>query len=271
MTHRLADAPQRAHTSFTLSMGLVNLPLAVLSGTESTRVERKEFVEGDVNRPVGRQPYDKSNGEVVEQQAIVRMAQGANGAWVVLTDDEIAEATMPKGVAEVIAFVPANKVHGNYVTEKVDQVRAKTSGLNAAQRNAANAAFATFLAGLRETKTVALVCVALRGPARYAGITADGDFLQFHTADAIRQPAPLPQVEVPAQASALMTQLIASYPKGVPTLKDTTAVAVQAFVDAKAEGVEVVAVPEQANPTYDLMAALTASVDAAQAAKGVAV
>lgn len=266
---RTADAPTKANNSFLLSLGLVNIPLAVLTGTESTKVERKEFVQvGDAWASVGRAAINKADGKLVEASDIVRQAQATNGEWVILTDDEIAEATMPKGVAEVIAFIPAAKLRDAYVTEKVDQVRAKTSGLKAAQVQAAERAFGLFLAGLKSRKVVALVKVALRGPARYAGITADGDLLWLHPSDAIRQPKPLTPVVLSDQELSLIGQLIDSYPKAVKPLLDESAVAVQAYVDAKAGngGNVVTDLPEpELVAGGDMLAALHASIDAQKA------
>ena len=54
------------------------------------------------------------------------MAQATNGAWVELTDDEIATCTSPKGLGEIVAFVPTKDV-GQYVGENLVQVRPKVT------------------------------------------------------------------------------------------------------------------------------------------------
>ena len=112
MTTALAPSPQRAYTSFTLSWSLVNIPVSVFTGTESTRVSRKEFIEtptGDIE--VGRSPIRKDTGEVVDSADVVRKAEAASGAWVTLSDDEIAEATSTvKGHGEIISFRPSRSV-----------------------------------------------------------------------------------------------------------------------------------------------------------------
>jgi non-homologous end joining protein Ku len=267
MMFRTAPAPTKANNSFLLSLGMVNIPLAVLSGHESTRVERKEFFQGDVDKPIGRQAFNKADGTAVEPADVTRMALSSTGAWVLLSDDEIAEATMPKGVAEVVAFVPVNKIAANYVTSKVDQVRARTTGLNKPQAGAAEHAYGLFLAGLRARKVAALVQVALRGPAQYALITADGDLQWVYPADGIRQPKPMNPVVLQDRELDLMGQLIDSYPKGAPVITDTTAEAVQAFVDAKAAlngATPTVTEPAEAVQS-DLFAALTASIEAKKA------
>lgn len=261
---RNAPAPIKGNNSFLLSLGLVNIPLAVLTGVESTRVARQEFVVG-TDHAVGRTAFDKTTGLNIDQASIVRMAATSTGEFVELTDEEIEAATMPKGVAEVVSFVPVSKLHNAYVTEKVDQVRAKTSGLKAAQAQAAERAFGLFLAGLKARKVVALIKVALRGPARYAAITADGDMLLLFPSDAIRQPKPLAACKATAQELSLMGQLIDSYPQGTPVINDETAAAVQAFVDSKATGkAQTLAAPNMIGADDDLFGALTASIVAKQ-------
>ena len=120
----LAPAPSRATTSITLSFGLVNIPLSVYTGTESTRVARKEFFNGDATIEVGRAAIRKDTGEVIEPTDVVRMALAENGAWVPLTDDEIAACTSPRGLAEIVSFVKI-KDAGKYLVEDVKQVRPK--------------------------------------------------------------------------------------------------------------------------------------------------
>jgi non-homologous end joining protein Ku len=264
---RTAPAPTRANSSFMLSLGLVNIPLSILTGMEATKVARNEFVDGDTDRPIGRQPYDKVTGQAVDQSVIVRMAQATNGAYVILTDDEIAQATMPKGVADVVAFVPVKDVRTAYVTEKVDQVRARTSGLKGAQIVAAERAFGLFLAGLKARKVVALIKVALRGPARFAAITPDGDLLMLHPVDAIRQPKELPAHQYSEKELGLMNQLIESYPQGTPMITDDTASAIQAYIDIKATGAGPAPLAEpNLDGADDLFASLMASVDARKGA-----
>ena len=53
MIPALAPQPTRASNSFTLGWGLLPIPLSVFTGTEETRVARKEFLDGDPEVPVG--------------------------------------------------------------------------------------------------------------------------------------------------------------------------------------------------------------------------
>lgn len=268
---RTANAPTRSHSSFTVSLGLVQIPLSVMTSMEDTTVKRSEFttVDGELH-PVGRTAYDKVTGEVMTDVPVRYAQDPTSGTWVILTDDEIAECTMPKGVAEVVTFVPLAKLHQAYLTTGVAQVRAKTSGMKGAQADHAKRAFGLFLAGLRERKVAALVKVALRGPAKFAAITPDGDLLWLQPADGIRQPAPMDPVKFSKEETALMGSLIDTLGIGTPELTDDTAAKVLAFVTAKAAAGGVAPVTDTPAPAQhdDLFAALSASIDAAKASKG---
>jgi non-homologous end joining protein Ku len=262
-----APAPTRATTSITLSAGLLNIPLSLYTSTQPTRVERKEFLSGDVSVPVGRSPIRKDTGAVVETGDVTRMAEATNGTWVVLTDDEIAASTSDRGVAEIVSFV-STKDFDNYLTEGLYQARPNVEKGKA--NPAATKAFGLLLAGMKARKVGALVKLAMRGPARYAILTTDGDLLMILTADAVRQPLPIHLGTFSKPEVALATDLIDAIGIESPAVTDETAPVVQAYVDAKAGGAAPKAAATAPAATDDLMAALQASIDAAKAAKAAA-
>lgn len=261
--------PNRATTSFTLSWGLLNIPVSAYTGTEEVRVARKEFVatidaEGAVTwHPVGRAITNKDDGTIIDRADVVRRAEATSGAWVTLDDDEIAEATQPRGLAVVESFILAKNV-GQYTTEGLMQVRPKR--VKGRSDPAGVKALTLLFGAMKQRKVMALVKVAMRGPARYALLNSDG-FLRFVvTADAVRIPMDMPTATVTQQENDLALALIDSVGVSNPRLVDTTALAVQAYVDQKAAGV----VPEKADePTAtgpDLILGLMASINASKAA-----
>ncbi len=260
-----AQSPVRAHTSFTLSWGLVSIPVSVFTGTEATRVARSEFIEteaGDV--PVGRAPIRKDDGTVVDQALVVRKAEASNGVWVILTDDEIADATSAqRGLGTIEAFVPV-KALGSYLAEGQAQVRPKVE--KGKPNPAADKAFALLLRAMKSRKVVALVKVALRGPARYALLDTEGTFTFIHTADAIRQARPLPEVAINKAELAMAEMLIDSVGVEAPVLTDDNAPLVRKFVDAKAAG-KTPTITTTPSPTVDIMSAIAESIDAVKASK----
>lgn len=265
MPTALASAPTRAHTSFTLSWGMVTIPLGLYTGTEATRVTRKEFVTIDGSLvEVGRSPIRKDTGETIDSADVGRYAQADNGEWVLLTDDEIAQCTSPRGLAELVSFVPVKDV-GQYLAEGQAQVRPKTEKgkVNAA----ADRAFALLTTAMKANKVVALVKVAMRGPARYALLDERGTFTLIYTADAIRESVPVnTDHKFSKDELTLAAALIDAVGVDTPVLTDDTAPVVQEFVNAKSSG-KPAPVMEAPPVQIDLMAALQASVAATKAAK----
>jgi non-homologous end joining protein Ku len=262
----IAPAPQRATNTITLSVGLIAIPLSVYSGTESTRVARKEFIEVDGQFiAVGRSPVRKDTGEVIDSADVLRMAEADSGAWVVLTDDEIADCTSPKGLAEVETFVPVKDM-GAYLAEDVLQVRPKRE--KGRSNPAIEKAYAVLLAGMAKRKVCALVKVAMRGPARYALLTADGDLILVHTADQVRARIPAITVSYAKAEVDMVASLIDAIGIDTPVITDDTAPAVAAYVNQKADGVPVPAKVETPAISDDIMSTISASIDAAKARKG---
>jgi len=258
----LADAPSRATTTITLSWGLLTIPLSVYTGTETTRVDRKEFLMvGDSLVSVGRSPIRKDTGEVIDSGVVVRMAQAESGAWVALSDDEIAACTSPRGMAEVISFVKLAKV-GQYLTEDVKQVRTKRE--KGKINPAAEKALTLLFTAMARRKVMALVRVAMRGPARYCLLDSTGNLFLVHTADAVRGMLPQPTASVSDQELALADSLIDAVGIDAPVLMDTTAPVVQEFVNNKAAGVEPQTPAAPAPVGVDIMSQLMASIDAAK-------
>src|SRR5262245_18666666 len=230
-----APSPTRPYTSITIGYGMVTFgPLSVYTSTEETRVSRQEFLHGDINIPVGRSPIRKDTGAVVETADVTRMAKATNGNYVILTDDEIATCTLPRGIAEIVSFVHRDEFDA-YLTENLYQVRPKVD--KGKHNPAVERAFAVLLAGLRERNVGALIKVSVRGPARYAILTAEADLLMVKSVDHVRQPLPLADLDaVPVRERNMAVQFIDAIGIASPAIIDDTAPVVQGFVDAKAGG-----------------------------------
>lgn len=261
----LAPAPSRANTTITFSMGLITIPLSVHTGVEETRVARKEFTmtaDGGYVE-VGRSPIRKDTGEVLDSASVTRMAQADNGSWATLDDDEIAACTSPKGLAEVVCFVPNTKVN-QYLVQDVKQVRPRKE--KGKENPAYEKAFALVLAGLKASKVHALIKVAMRGPARYALLDQHGNLFLVATADQVRQPIPSWVFNHTAGEISMVRTLIDAVGIDAPVLTDDTAPVVKAYVNAKAAGAPKATVVQTPAIEVDIMAQLSASIDAQVAA-----
>jgi non-homologous end joining protein Ku len=267
MSKSLAPQPNRSTNSIVLSWGgTVYIPCSVYTGTESVAVQRKEFVAATGN-PAGRVVIDKVTGTVITDPAneIVKRAEASNGVWVDLDNDEIAACTTEKGLATIVTFIPVKDL-ASYETEGLHQVRPKRVKGKAVP--GAEAALAVLLASMAAEKVVALVQVAMRGPGRYAILDSFGDLRWVVTADCIRQPLDLPAVtgitEDHIKAGRAIIKSVVG--KSTPTLIDTTAHQIQAYVDSKAAGQPVVEATEAPAPPTDLLGDLLASIQTHKAA-----
>jgi non-homologous end joining protein Ku len=258
MPKALAPQPNRSTTSITLSWGMINIPCSVYTGTESVSVTRKEFVK-DTDHNVGRVCIDKETGVVIDRADIVRKAEATNGVWVELDDDEIAAVTTDRGLATVEAFVPNAKV-GEYLTEGLSQVRPRR--VKGKVDPGGNRSLALLFAVMKREKVHALINVALRGPARYALLDANGDLRLVVTADCIRQPIDMPDCPVTEAELVMAAQFVKAMGKSAPLLVDSTARQIQAYVDSKAEGRPVLVAETPAPSGADLVQQLMASIDA---------
>lgn len=262
---RTAAAPNRATATLTLSTGLITIPLSLYTSIEPTSVGRREFFRGDPGIGVGRSPIRRDTGEVIDYADVTRMTQAADGTWVELTDDEIADCTIERGTCEVVCFVPV-KDAGRYLTDGLYQLRPKREKRGG---SAAEAAFGLLLAGMKARKVHALVRFAMRGPARYGLLTVDGDLFTLATADAIREALPMPAVKPERSQVAMVCSLIDAIGIDAPRLDDETATAVSAYVNEKAarSGPPAQIKAVKAVAQGDLMEALQASIDAAKKGK----
>lgn len=264
-TTALAPAPQRSTTSFHIGWGLIDIAVSAYTGTEETRVARKEFlVQGNLLVPVGRAAIRKDTGEVIDNGDVVRMAQASSGEWVALSDEEIAECTSPRGQAEIVAFVPVKDI-GQYLAEGQMQVRPQAVKGKIAP--ATQKAYTLLMAAMRKRKVVALIKVAMRGPARFALIDADGTMTLVRTADSIRTAREMPEASVAKGELDMALMLIDSVGVDTPVLTDDTAPVVSKFVEAKVTGKPVEVKEAPAVAAGDLMAQLEASIAAQKKAK----
>ncbi len=128
---------------------------------------------------------------------------------------------------------------------------------------AATRAFALLLQAMKSRKVAALVKLAMRGPARFALLTPEGNLLLILTADAIREPVEVDRdFKFTAQELTLATTLIDMVGVDTPVVIDDTAPVVQAAVNDKAKGVPAPAKQDTPAIPSDIMAALEASIAA---------
>jgi DNA end-binding protein Ku len=252
-----------------VSFGLVSIGVRLYSATEEKdiRFHQVHRVDG------GRIKYKRVcsiDGEEVSYDDIAKGYDIGGGEMVILTDEDFAELPLTTSRAiEVLEFVPA---------EQVDpMLYAKAYYLE--PEGTATKPYALLRSALSDVDRVAIVKVALRQREQLATLRVKDNVLVLNTMlwpDEVRTPdfdfldediTIRPQEK--AMAESLIDSMAGDFQPDAYT--DNYREALQEVIEAKVEGREVVAPPEEegAPPAaVDLMAALRASVERARAARG---
>lgn len=273
MPHLPAPAPARSTGTFSISFGLLNIPVALYTGTEEVKVKRTQWTK--TGEKVGNQTCvkleDGTYGRPVARDEIVKKYESDNGI-VELSDDELdALGTMTAGVADMMGVLPFGFLaNGSYVPSgQVWQLRAAKLGSGRAAKDnpGGEKAFALLLAALKAEASFALLRFAKGGTVYHAALLPTGRLIGLYTDAEVRQERPLPQPEISDAELQLARQLISTARKServelVNELVDRVAV----YAASKAAGTveETVEAPVQGTQVVDLMAQLQASIDAAK-------
>lgn len=276
MTHLPAPAPGRASGTFSISLGLLNIPVSIFTGTEEVRVKRAQYTRDGAK--VGNQTCVKNEdgtyGAPVARDEIVKKYETDSGVLVDLSDDEIdALGTVQPGVADILGILRLDFLsNGSYVPNgQVWQVRASKLGSGRAAKDNPGGvkAFALLLAALKAEQSFALVRFSKAGTVYHGALLATGRLVGLYADAEVRQDRPLPEAEISADELALARVLVGA---GKVTervaLGSDLVTRVAAYAEEKASGSGLAPV-EVAQPTavVDLMAQLVASVEAAKTAR----
>ncbi|MGZ4664373.1 MAG: non-homologous end joining protein Ku [Frankiaceae bacterium] len=248
-----------------ISFGLVTIPVKLYSATEEKDVAFHQVHRADGGR-IRYRRVCQLDGDEVSYGDIAKGYELSTGETVVLTDEDFAELPLKTSkTIDVLQFVPLEQVDPIYFNRAyyLEPDRAGTKP------------YVLLRDALERSGQVALVKVALRTREQLATLRVrDGVFVleTMLWPDEVRAPS-FPflheDVEVRPQELSMAGSLIDTLTGDFdPTqFKDEYREALQAVIDAKIEGHEVVAPgPAQEEPgaVVDLMAALRASVEAAK-------
>ncbi len=252
-----------------VSFGLVSIGVRLYSATEEKDIRFHQVHATDGGR-IRYKRVCEVDGEEVPYDDIAKGYDLGGGEMVLLTDEDFADLPLTTSHAiEVLEFVPA---------EQVDpMLYAKAYYLE--PESAATKPYALLRNALTEVDRVAIVKVALRQREQLATLRVKDNVLVLNTMlwpDEVRTPAfdfLDEDISVRPQELAMAESLIDSMAGDFApeAYTDNYREALQQVIDAKVEGREIVAPPEEeAAPSaaVDLMAALRASVERAKAARG---
>jgi DNA end-binding protein Ku len=252
-----------------VSFGLVSIGVRLYSATEEKDIRFHQVHRTDGGR-IKYKRVCSIDGEEVSYDDIAKGYDIGGGEIVVLTDEDFADLPLSTSRAiEVLEFVPA---------DQVDPILyAKAYFLE--PEGTATKPYALLRDALAEVDRVAIVKVALRQREQLATLRVKDNVLVLNTMlwpdevrdanfDFLDEDISIRPQEL-AMAESLIDSMAGDFQPEVYT--DNYREALQEVIDAKVEGREIVAPPEEegAPPAaVDLMAALRASVERARAARG---
>ena len=254
-----------------ISFGLVTIPVKLYSATEQKDVSFHQVRRSDGSR-IKYKRVAAVDGEEVAYGEIAKGYELSSGETVVLTDDDFKDLPLTTSRAiDVLQFVPLEELDPIFF-EKSYYLEPDKAGVKP---------YVLLRDALEQSGKVAVVKVALRNRESLAALRVrDGVFVleTMLWPDEVRAPdfAFLEEdVEVRPQELAMAGSLIETLTGDFDPsqYKDEYREALQAVIEAKVEGREVVQATE-AQPTsgtvVDLMAALRASVEAAKSGSAAA-
>jgi DNA end-binding protein Ku len=249
----------------TVSFGLVSIPVRLYAATEEKGVSFRQVHDADGGR-IRYKRVCSVDGEEVPYRDIVKGYELPDGDVIVLSDEDFAALPLAtKRVIDVLEFVPLDQVDGIYLS-KPYYLAAETAGTKP---------YVLLRDALAAAGRAALVKVALRNRESLALLRPKDGALLVQTMlwpDEVRSAeafAPDEDVTVRdqevAMARSYIETLSGDFEPGEFT--DDYRVALEQLVEAKVQGREVTELPEPevgGGTVVDLMAALRASVEAAQ-------
>jgi DNA end-binding protein Ku len=249
-----------------LSFGLVNVPVGLYPATKDKTIHFNQFEEGTSDR-IRYKKINERTGDEVESSRIVKGADVGGGDFVILSPEELASAEPERSrTIEITDFVEL---------EDIDPTYYRTTYYLAPEGEAAAKAYALLRRAMRDAHKVGVATFVMRNKEYLVAIRPDREVLALETmyfADEVLSPADeLPRISEEEDfskrelemADLLIDSMVTDWDPS--NYADTHREKVQAMIDRKREGEEVVTemAPREPTKVIDLMDALNASVKAA--------
>ncbi|GAA2359413.1 Ku protein [Streptomyces cuspidosporus] len=251
-----------------VSFGLVTIPIKVLPATEDHSISFRQIHTTDG----GRIRYQKTceiEDEALTNEEIGRAYEAAPDQLVPVTDQDLEQLPLPTAKAiNVEAFVPA---------ERLDPIRFGRPYFLQGDGPVAAKPYTLLREALQRNDKVAVAKFAWHGRERLGALRVVGDAIVLqvlHWDDEIRSAEGIAprRVELPdAEVDEALELMDLIGPTDISQYRDEYREAVEAVIQAKAEGVEPAELEAAVQPegkVVDLMAALRNSVRAAREARG---
>ncbi len=248
-----------------ISFGMVSIPVRLFTATESRDVRFRQL-HGETRRPVKQLRWSPELDREVQYGELVKGYEYAKEQYVILADEDFEQLPVPsKHTIDLVAFV---------ASEEIDPIHYERS-YYLEPDEAGGKPFSLLLRAMADTGLLAIGKVALRQKEHLCALRPRGDQILLETLyypDEIRTPegtVTLDGIEVSGAELEMAHTLIEMLRRPFDPAEYTDGYREQLMemIGAKVAGGEVVAAQsaEPATASVDLMAALKASIEAANA------
>jgi len=247
-----------------IRFSLVTIPVRIYTAIDAAKTISFNQLNKETNSPIKYEKRDKSTGELVPNDNIVKGYQYEPGQYVIISPEDIEKVKVKSTkIIEIQAFVDATEVHPTLFD---------TPYYAGPDGEIATKAYALLCETLKETGKLGVGTVAIRdreSPVLLAPHEGGLIMYKLRYADEVRNIKDVPDldgIETDQDQLKLSRTLVETMTKSFIDieLKDRYRDALKEMIWAKIDGKEVVAMAEEDRPVVDIMTALKASIDQAK-------
>ena len=247
-----------------IRFSLVTIPVRIYTAIDAAKSISFNQLNKETNSPIKYEKRDKSTGEVVTPENIVKGYQYEPGQYVIIDPEDIEKVKIKSTkIIEIEAFVDAAEVHPTLYD---------TPYFAGPDGEIAIKAYALLCETLKETNKLGVGKVVIRDRESPVLLSPQGKGLVMYKLrypDDVRNVDGIPELsteEVDETQLKLSRTLVESMSKSLEQVEfqDKYREALKEMIQAKIEGKEIVTVAEEEQPTVDIMTALKASIEQAK-------
>jgi len=178
-----------------ISFGLVNIPVGLISATSEAGLDF-DWIDKRTMDPVGYKRINKSTGEEIDKDNIVRGIAYEKGRYVILTDDEIKNALVRSTqTIELEAFVSADEIKPEFFEKPYYLAPGKS----------AEKAYALLRETLLKAKRVGIARIVMHSKQHIAAIIPEGRALVLYLLRWEHQIRSLDELQLPEAEAVGLT------------------------------------------------------------------
>jgi DNA end-binding protein Ku len=250
-----------------IRFSLVTIPVRIYTAIDTAKSISFNQINKETNSPIKYEKRDKSTGEVVHSENIVKGYQYEPGQYVIIDPEDIEKVKIRSTkIIEIEAFVDASEVHHTLFD---------TPYFAGPDGEIAVKAYSLLCETLKESGKLGVGRVVIRDRESPVLLSPQQNGLVMYKLrypDDVRDVKTIPELseeEVDQDQLKLSRTLVESMSKSFSEVefKDKYRDALKEMIQAKIEGKEIITLAEEETPTIDIMTALKASIEQAKEEK----